>query len=41
MPEFGDSDYEFYKINYGDDSRSNSDIIIWENEKYVKLVVYD
>ncbi|MDO6450537.1 hypothetical protein Q4522_14930 [Oceanobacillus profundus] len=41
MPEFGDSDYEFYNIDYGDDLRSNSDIKIWKNEKYIKLVVYD
>ncbi|MBP2079774.1 hypothetical protein [Oceanobacillus polygoni] len=41
MPEFGDSDYEFYNIDYGDDLRSNSDIKIWKNEKYVELVVYD
>ena len=41
MPEFGDSDYEFYNIDYGDDLRSNSDITIWNGGKYIKLVVYD
>lgn len=41
MPEFGDSDYEFYNIDYGDDLRSNSDITIWADGKYIKLVVYD
>ncbi|WP_339229805.1 hypothetical protein NSQ77_06820 [Oceanobacillus sp. FSL K6-2867] len=41
MPEFGDSDYEFYNIDYGDDLRSNSDITIWADEKYIKIVVYD
>ncbi|WP_303447809.1 hypothetical protein [Oceanobacillus profundus] len=41
MPEFGDSDYEFYNIDYGDDLRSNSDITIWDDGKYIKIVVYD
>lgn len=40
LPEFGDSDYDFYDIDYGNDLRANSDITIWDGE-YVKLVVYD
>ena len=37
----GDLEYDGNNIDYGNDLRSSSDITMWENGKYVKLIVYD
>ncbi|MEW9676081.1 hypothetical protein ABRT01_07850 [Lentibacillus sp. L22] len=41
LPKSGELEYEPYDIDYGNDLRSNSDITMWENGKYIKIVVYD
>lgn len=41
LPKLSDLDYKPYDIDYGNDLRSGSDIIMWENGKYVKFVVHD
>ncbi|API91540.1 hypothetical protein J32TS6_31180 [Virgibacillus pantothenticus] len=41
IAERNNIEYDSSSIDYGNDLRSSSDITMWENGKYIKVVVYD